>query len=377
MTEKTSALHAVYVIDGVRQEYTPAQLLDAVTEPEGRHPFAAPADVRAVDESLDPVFGGADVDADPGQVDAYMDAVAEARKQVPTAAADAYARLRVGASLIDAVWRCGRFRLGDLRLEAVWHWNERPVGARAAFYESVRAAADYVDALGLRFSGYRYARTAALSELTFRPRIARDADEENSAFVSEPFRSEHPVLGARRACPATLVPDPQSWVFYIPFDPADFRLGGSLLAQECGVGVGPAPQVTDADYFQDCYEVVRELVEDGILLSGATVGEGGLLRTVRRMAAGCGLTVDLSDLMRAYQEPDPVRILFSEVPGAVVQIHDADFDYLDAELLLQDVAYFPLGHPIPDTEDIRIRASAKSGIQTILESLMQNAEGED
>ena len=89
------------------------------------------------------------------------------------------------------------------------------------------------------------------------------------------------------------------------------------------------------------------------------------------------MRVDLSGVMRSYQEQDPVRILFSEVPGAVVQIHDADFDYLDAELLLQDVAFFPLGHPVPGTTAIHVDASAKSGIQTILESLMQKAEGED
>lgn len=123
--------------------------------------------------------------------------------------------------------------------------------------------------------------------------------------------------------------------------------------------------------------MVRELVEDRIVLAGATVGEGGLIKTIRGMAEGTGLTLDISDVMRSYQEQNPLRILFSELPGVVIQIRDADFDYLDAELLLQDVAFFPLGHPAPGTSDIRVKASAKSGIQTILESLMQNAEGED
>ena len=375
MAEKTSALHATYVLDGVQEEYTPAQLLDAVTEPEGRHPLTAPAEARAVDETLDPVFRG--LDLEPACTDAYLEAVCAAKKLVPAASADAYTRVRVASALIDALWRTGRFRLGDLRLDATWRWNESPVGARAAFYESVRAAADYVDALGLKFSGYRYSRTTGASELSLRTRIARDADEEDYGFVSEPFRSEHPVLGARRSCPATLAPDPQSWVIYVPFDTSDFRLGGSLLAQILDIGAGPAPQITDADYFLACHEVIRELVEDGILLSGATVGEGGLLKTVRQMADGVGLTLDVSDVMRAYQEQNSLRILFAEVPGAVIQIHDADFDYLDAELLLQDVAFFPLGHPDPTRTDVRVKASAKSGIQTILESLMQNAEGED
>ena len=375
MAEKTTALHAIYVIDGVQEEYTPAQLLDAVTEPEGRHPLAAPAEARAVDETLDPVCRVPALD--PGCIDAYLDAVCSTQKRVPATAADAYTRVRVAAALIDTLWRTGRFRLGDLRLDASWRWNGTPVGARAAFYDSVRAAADYVDALSVKFSAYRYARTTGESELTLRTRITREADEEEFGFVSEPFRSEHPLLGARRSCPATLAPDPQSWVVYIPFDTSEFRLGGSLFAQVLDVGGGASPQITDADYFMDCHEVVRELVEDGILLSAATVGEGGLLRTVKQMADKAGLVVDVSDVMRAYQEQDVLRVLFAEVPGAVIQIQDADFDYLDAELLLQDVAFFPLGHPAPGQAGIRVKASAKSGIQTILESLMQNAEGED
>ena len=375
MAEKVSALHAIYVIDGVQEEYTPAQLLDAVTEPGGRHPNPGPAESRAVDETLDPVLR--DVGLEPECTDAYLEAVCQARKAVPAAEAESYTRIRIASALADTLWRSGSFRVGDLRLDATWRWNETPVGARAAFYASVRAAADYVDALGLKFSDYRHVRTSGLSELVLRARITRDADEEDYGFVSEPFRSDHPVLGARRACPSTLVADPQSWVVYIPFDTADFRLGGSLLAQELGMGGGPAPQITDADYFLDCFEVVRELVEDGVVIAGATVGEGGLLKAVRGMVDGAGLNVDLSDVMRSYQEQNPLRILFSELPGVVIQIRDTDFDYLDAELLLQDVAFFPLGHPVPGSSDIRVKASAKSGIQTILESLMQNAEGED
>ena len=375
MAEKISALHAIYVIDGVQEEYTPAQLLDAVTEPEGRHPFPGPAEARAVDETLDPVFRGAEFDLD--AVGDYLDAVCATPRTVPPAAADSYTRVRVASALIDTVWRTGRFRLGDLRLDASWRWDMEPVGARAAFYASVRAAADYVDALGLKFSSYRCTRTSGPSELTLRARITREADEYQYGFVSEPFSSVHPVLGTRRSCPAVFAPDPQSWVVFIPFDPADFRLGGSLLAQTLGLGGGPSPQITDADYFTDCYEVVRELVEDGILLSGGTVGEGGLLRAVRQMAVGCGLTVDISGILQSYQEKEPVRVLFSEIPGVLVQIHDADFDYLDAELLLQDVAFFPLGHPVPGPPEVRVKASAKTGIQTILESLMRNAEGED
>jgi len=58
-------------------------------------------------------------------------------------------------------------------------------------------------------------------------------------------------------------------------------------------------------------------------------------------------------------------------------IEEIDFDYLDAELLLQDVAFFPLGHPTAEPGRVKVKSSSRSGIQTILESLIQNAEGED
>ena len=46
-------------------------------------------------------------------------------------------------------------------------------------------------------------------------------------------------------------------------------------------------------------------------------------------------------------------------------------------LTIATVAFFPLGHPVPGSPEVRVKASAKTGIQTILESLMRNAEGED
>ena len=92
---------------------------------------------------------------------------------------------------------------------------------------------------------------------------------------------------------------------------------------------------------------MRELVEDGILLSGVSVKRGGMVAALDSMVSPLvGAEVNSSDLKRAYPSSDVVRILFSEVPGVIFQINDSDYDYLDAELLLQDVMYFPLGHPV-------------------------------
>lgn len=354
---KTSALYSRYIIDGVQQELTPAGMLDSVLEPGSHEPRRQDDEgpwCAIADESVDP--GVKPISLDPGCVDDYLEKCLSAEAGFPAAFAGSIARGRVAGALIDSIWRQGRFKLDDLVLTAKWTWRQENVGDMAAFYSSVEAAADYIDGLGVSLRRYSY------------------AEGTPSLRLSTPFS------GAARVCPQGVVDDPSSWIVYIPFDTSDYRLGGSLLAQTLGLSGGVAPQVTDADYFIDCYEVVREMVEDGVVISGVTVGQGGLLTAVRQMCgSSIGADIDLSDTLRALGERDLVRVLFAEVPGVIIQIRDMDFDYLDAELLLQDVLFFPLGHPVPGRGDVHVHASAKTGLQTILESLIHNqcGEGED
>ena len=372
MSKTAEALYSQYVIDGVRQECTPFQLLRPLCAnvlPAG----AGKPGLCIIDETVDPPVGGFDLDS--ADIRDCLALVRRAERTVPFEYMDSYTRFRLALSLEDALWRRGHFRLGDLELSVSWQWNDDHVGRMASFYASVRAAADYADSLGISFSKASLRRGSPCS-LSVRVGIDEPASDEE-VVIQEPFRTENPKLSRARACRQSLVPDPESWVIYIPFDTADFRLGGSLLSQAAGIGGVPA-DISDADCFIDCFEVVREFVEDGLLLSGESVGEGGLLTTLDKMTSEeCGLEADISALMHSYQEKHSLRPLFSEVPGVIVQIRDSDFDYLDAELLLQDVAYFPLGHPSAEVHGVEVKCSEKSGIQTILESLMRNAEGED
>ena len=123
------------------------------------------------------------------------------------------------------------------------------------------------------------------------------------------------------------------------------RLGSSLLEQITGTTGDISPEIRDPDYFIDCHEVVRELVEDGIIMSAETISDGGLLTAAYRLCRETGATIDVSGVISSYMENDIVKILFSEVPGALVQISENDSDYVDAQLLLQDIAYYPVGTP--------------------------------
>ena len=150
-----------------------------------------------------------------------------------------------------------------------------------------------------------------------------------------------------------------------------------MFFRNSSVGVTPstAPDVGDADYFIDCYEVVRELVEDGVVKAGATVGDGGLMGALQGMTAATGVEITVQDICKAYGGALPVRVLFGEVPGVILQIADIDYDYVDAELILQDVAYFPIGHPAPGCSGVTL--AEKTDISGILDSLLNTLEGED
>ncbi len=232
-------------------------------------------------------------------------------------------------------------------------------------------------------SGYSFSEGGRVCQTSFKiGACEKNASmEEDDIFLPDdaPFGSEHPVLGRRRAVPDKLVADPDSWIIYVPFDSCDFRLGGSLLCDAIGQNGDNFPEIGDADYFIDCYEVIREFIEDKVAISAVTVCDGGLLTALKLMCSvDVGADIDISGIMRAYSEEQNVRVLFSEVPGAIIQIKDSDYDYVDAELLLQDIAYYPIGHPVAGAGEVNVKTGG-SGIANILQSLLssQASEGED
>ena len=385
MKEKSSALHSKYIIDGVTRQLTPAEMLDDCLAAKRESTPAGEEDLEpVVDESTDPSpslkkFLNQNVQSYLATVVRLLDEP----RPFPAAFADSYTKGRIAKALLDAAWLNGHFKLGDLTLAAKWKWNGKPLGNMAAFYSSAEAAADYINDLGICLSEYSFTESGRLCQTFFKVGACEKSgnQDEDDIFLPEdaPFGSEHPVLGRRRAVPDKLAADPDSWIIYVPFDSCDFRLGGSLLCDALGQNGDNFPEIGDADYFIDCYEVIREFVEDKVAVSAATVSDGGLLAALKSMCSGdVGADIDVSGIMRAYGEERNVRVLFSEIPGAIIQIKDSDYDYVDAELLLQDIAYYPVGHPVTGTGEIKVHTGG-SGIAGILQSLLgsQAPEGED
>lgn len=389
MKENESALYSHYIIDGIRQEMTPADLLDECMEYDeaedlpSADPFGTFDDI--IDESTDPPVTSFIYDSRRNMEYAGQTASAlNSERAFTMLYPEHYTRLHIAEALISRLWSTGHFRLGNLRLWAQWDWNTRPTGNMAAFYASVSSASDYTYSLGVRMSDYLFIEGDGESTARFfawLPETAIEEEEETHdtlLFKSSPYESRHPWIGDERKCPYTMNDDPESWLVYIPFDTCQFKIGGSLMAQVNGRNGGPAPQIQDPDYFIDCYEVVRELVEDGIVSAGASIGNGGLGAALTRFCEGKGADIDISGIMSSYQENDSTRVLFGEIPGVLIQIRDIDYDYFDSQMLLQDIAYYPLGHPSAKGEGMILHEKGRNGVADILASLLcQASEGED
>ena len=391
MKEKTSALHSEYIIDGIPRRFTPADILDGCLdkEPSGNNDYEEFEPI--VDESVDPHPAEDQFRAQDFQE--YLEGIhsmAGIQRNCPMAFPEEFAKGRIAKALLDTIWLKGHFRLSDLTLSAKWRWNTKPLGNMAAFYGSVEASADYIDSLGISLSSYSFSESDKVSQIAFKVSATdrpEDPDEEIAPEEEEidltgnsPFGSPHPSIIRRRAVPDKLVADPDSWLIFIPFDSCEFRLGNSLLCDVYGQNGDTAPEIGDGDYFIDCFEIIREFVEDKVVLSGRTVSDGGLLSALKSMCGDdSGAKIDISGIMNAYDEGNGIRVLFSEVPGTLIQIKDIDYDYADAEFLLQDIAYYPIGHPVPGNGEIKVKSGKGGGISDILQSLLssQASEGED
>lgn len=391
MKENESALYSRYVIDGIMGEASPAELLNECMEYPFEDDFITGNFTDIVDETIEPPLSASAYDS--SQIDELLQKTTEAagaERSFRMLYPDHFTRLQIAQALISRIWSKGHFRLGNLRLWAQWDWNTRPIGNMAAFYSSISEASDYIYSLGVGLTDYIFIESDETSSARFYAWLPEEISEDDdlhegireeaqhTVLFKVPYESSHPWISEERQCPRSLVCDKNSQLIYIPFDTCQFKLGGSLLDEVSGRAGGAAPNIKDPDYFIDCYEVVRELVEDGVVMAGMSVGDGGLAAAAKAMTRDCGLDLEIGGLMSSYQEEDKIKVLFGEIPGVLLQVSDYEHDYLDSQLTLQDVAYYPVGRPSSDHREVKIMQSSKGDVASILASLLaQASEGED
>ena len=323
-------INSRFIIDGVAQELTPAQMLRSLG---AQGVSEAPGGEDVLDESLDP--NPETCALCESQIPEYREAVLGAFPGIfPVLYPASYAVGEVCSAIIGSLCSGAELPLEELRLVLSLSSpapSNAPVGTMSAFYRALEAACAYMDGLDVRLA---CCSVEPSSGLGFSASCAGTVSgAEDAALGDDPVAG---VVPGADACE-------EDWIVYVPFETAEYRLGGSLLCEALGISQGPAPVLEDTDYFMDCYEVVREMIQDGVALAACPVGRGGLVRALEAMCPSA--RISLADVLRANPRAGMVQVLFSEVPGILLRVRDSDFDYIDAEFLLQDVLFYPLGHP--------------------------------
>lgn len=152
-----------------------------------------------------------------------------------------------------------------------------------------------------------------------------------------------PVLDARK----TLTPQIRrdggaSDLILVDLGNGKNRLGGSILAQVYNQMGDESPDLDQAEQLKGFFGAVQDSLELGQLLAYHDRSDGGLFATLAEMAfAGhCGLDVDLTGL-----GDDPFAALFSEEPGAVLQVAREHRDTVLARFEQAGVAAQVIGRP--------------------------------
>src|SRR5574344_239879 len=193
MKSKQTALFSRYVLDGIRQDVTPAELLEECMIPANN---AETASCDADDAEFiagEAATAAQDIwdeclDQSPESLKCTEEDFASLLEKVTTASAPAqdrafellypesFTRARIASALIDCLWLEGEFRLEDLRLWADWSWNSEGIGRMAAFYNSVRSASEYIYDLGVGIMGYGYEDSEGECVNSYFPALAAYAD---------------------------------------------------------------------------------------------------------------------------------------------------------------------------------------------------------
>ncbi|MFM8833649.1 MAG: AIR synthase-related protein, partial [Cytophagales bacterium] len=221
-------------------------------------------------------------------------------------------KLAIAEALTNLVWAPLTYGLKGVSLSANWMWPAKNEGENARLYEAVKAVSDFACELGINIP-------------TGKDSLSMTQKYPNGEVVYSPgtviISTVAEASDIRKTVSPDLKPMVGSTLFYIDFSKDDLKLGGSSLGQVLSSLGNDAPTIKDSNYFVKAFATVQELVHQNLILAGHDISSGGLITTLLEMCfpnqqVGINLTYNLGN--------DPVKTLFAENPGVVMQVSDVN-----------------------------------------------------
>ena len=240
--------------------------------------------------------------------------------------------LSIAESLTNIIWAPLTHRIKGISLSANWMWPAKNQGENFRLYKGVEAASTFACALGINIP-------TGKDSLSMTQKYKNDVVYAPGTVI---ISASAEVSDIRKTVEPVLVEDPYKPIYYLDFSKAPKSLGGSSLAQTLSQLGETTPTVADADYFIKAFNTIQKLIEDQLIISGHDISSGGILTTLLEMCFAQnegGIEADLTGL----NEPDPVKTLFSENPGIVVQ--PLNFIEFEEVLKTNGIEFVRIGSP--------------------------------
>lgn len=265
--------------------------------------------------------------------------IAVSMGHAPTAAmidSAAGSRLAISEALTNIIWTPLADSINGISLSANWMWPCKNDGENARLYNAVKGASDYAIALGLNIP-------------TGKDSMSMTQKYPNGEKVLSPGTLIITATGQSDDVRATIHPNlkytEQSEILYIPFvkvanSEESFPLGGSAYTQIISKIGQKSADIEDPQYFKNCFNALQKAMfnDRKAIMAGHDISTGGMITTLLEMCFANregGLQIDLSSFNSA-------NILFSEVPGIILQVKSAEKESFVKELG-ESVEYFTIG----------------------------------
>jgi phosphoribosylformylglycinamidine synthase len=219
--------------------------------------------------------------------------------------------LAVAEALTNIVFAPLKNKIKGVSLSANWMWPCKNPGEDARLYEAVKACSDFTCKLGINIP-------TGKDSLSMTQKYGEDKVLAPGTVI---ISAAAEISDIRKIVSPVLINNHKTTLYYIDFSSDTFQLGGSAFAQSLNCLGEKTPTVRDAEYFVSAFNTIQDLVEQELILAGHDISAGGMIVALLEMAFGNetgGLEIHLDSL----NEPDLIKILFSENPGILIQVED-------------------------------------------------------
>ena len=246
------------------------------------------------------------------------------RPVVALLSAPASGRLAV-AEAVTNILACDVENLAEISLSANWMAAAGHEDMDAELYATVQAVAEELcPALGIPIP-------VGKDSLSMRSLWRENSSEKSvTSPLSLIITAFSPVKDVRKTFTPVLDTEVEdSLLILIDLGKSRNRLGGSALCQVYSLTGSTPADLDDASDLVNLFHAVTELKQSGLVHAYHDRSDGGLFVTLCEMsfASHAGLDIRLDPL-----GPDPLASLFSEEPGAVIQISRSDWGRVQAIL---------------------------------------------